>query len=116
MPLSDHERQLLAEMEAAFAQDDPRLASTLNGKVRTRQASRVLLGVLLLLGGMAILLGGLVAKITALGIAGFIISLVGAFFIISNFSLSAMAMPQKKSGAGFKDRLEGRWERRNFDN
>ena len=32
MALSDHERKLLAEMEAALEQEDPRLLSTLTGK------------------------------------------------------------------------------------
>jgi hypothetical protein len=42
MPLSDEEKRLLAEMEAALAVDDPKLVSTLSGKVRTpsSQASR----------------------------------------------------------------------------
>ena len=38
MALSDHERKLLAEMEAALEQEDPRLLSTLTGKARTKQA------------------------------------------------------------------------------
>ena len=32
MPLSDHEKRLLAEMEEALAADDPRLISAFSGK------------------------------------------------------------------------------------
>jgi hypothetical protein len=120
VPLSDHERKLLAEMEAALEQDDPRLVSTLNGKIRSPQGSRVLFGVVGLFGGMAILLAGLIAKIPAVGIAGFVISLIGAFFIISNFSAGFMkgmattqSAPKKKS---WGSRLEERWDRRNYEN
>ena len=62
MALSDHERKLLAEMEAALEQEDPRLGSTLTGKARTKQGSRVLLGFSILLVGLLALVSGLVAK------------------------------------------------------
>ena len=91
MPLSDHERKMLAEMEAAFEQDDPRLVSTLTGKARTRKGSRMLLGLLLILGGMVLLFGGLIAKIIAIGLLGFVIALVGLFLVVTNFSLPTLA-------------------------
>ena len=65
-------------MEAALVQDDPRLVSTLSGKIRAPQGNRVVAGLVSLFGGMAIILAGLVAKIPAVGIAGFIIALVAA--------------------------------------
>lgn len=118
MPLSDRERKLLAEMEAALEQDDPRLVSTLSGKIRTPQGSRVVGGLVALFGGMAIILSGLIAKIPAIGVAGFVIALVGSFLIISNFSAGKLKVPstshnQNKKGWG--DRMEDRWDRRNFD-
>lgn len=120
MPLSEHERKLLAEMEAALTQDDPRLVSTLSGKIRTPQGSRVLVGVIALFGGMAILLAGLIAKIPAIGIAGFIISLVGAFLIISNFSTgvmnNAVGNKSSKNKKSWGNRLEERWDKRNYEN
>lgn len=119
MPLSDHEKRLLAEMEAALSSEDPRLVSALNGKVRTRQAARVLTGALLALTGMAILLAGLIAQVVALGIAGFIVSLVGLVLIFSNFrgpsAGGARGETPKGAKPGWSSRLEDRWERRNFD-
>ena len=107
-------------MEAALEQDDPRLVSTLSGKIRTRQGGRVVAGASALFGGMAILLGGLIAKVPAIGIAGFITSLVGTFLIISNFSAgkmrSATAGNKSKSKKAWGDRLEERWDKRDFDN
>ena len=123
MPLSDHERRMLAEMEAAMEQDDPRLVSTLTGKARTRQAGKVVTGLLITLGGMAVLVGGLVAKLVPLGILGFIIALVGVVFILSNLlgaarpgQPAASKKAPKKSGFGkWSDGFEERWDRRNFE-
>jgi len=117
MALSDHERKLLAEMEAAFEQEDPRLVSTLTGSARTKQGSLVFYGIFGVLAGMGILFGGLISKVIAFGLLGFVIALVGAFFIFTNFSLGrgGRSMPKAKKQK-WSDRLEGRWERRNYDN
>jgi len=121
MPLSDHEKRLLAEMEAALQQDDPRLVSTLTGKARTRKASRVLSGAVTALVGMIVILSGLVAQIVPLGIAGFIVALAGIVLIFSNLSLfdngTALAgsAPKGPKKGGWSARLEERWERRNND-
>ena len=69
MALSDRERRLLAEMEEALATDDPRLESRLAATTMTASRPRILLGVSLTLGGIAILFGGLVAKATPIGVA-----------------------------------------------
>ena len=107
-------------MEAALEQDDPRLVSTLSGKIRTPQGGRVVLGICALFGGMGILLAGLIAKIPAIGIAGFIISLVGAFLIISNFSAgmvkNSAGAKSSKNKKSWGSRLEERWDKRNFEN
>ena len=123
MALSEHEQKLLAEMEAALAADDPRLVGALSGKARTRQASRVLTGSLAVLVGLIIIISGLVAKSTPIGIAGFVIALFGAFTAISNFSLhqlTSQGAPGKgHSSTGksrkpkWSDRLERRWDDRN---
>ncbi len=117
MPLSEHERKLLEEMEAAFEQEDPRLVSTLTGSARTKQGSFVFYGIFGVLAGMGILFGGLVAKLIAVGLLGFVIALAGAFFIFTNLSIGkgGKGSPKAKKPK-WSDRLEGRWDRRNYDN
>ncbi|MEJ6578002.1 MAG: DUF3040 domain-containing protein [Actinomycetota bacterium] len=120
MPLSDHEKRLLAEMEAALVADDPGLVSTLNGRARTPKSGRALAGFFSILGGIAVLFIGLVSQLTPLGLAGFLISLVGLVLLISNLSFGKSEFKGEKGQRGnrgkWSDRLEERWERRNFDN
>ncbi len=115
MALSEHEQKLLAEMEAALAVDDPRLVSTLNGKARTRQASRVLLGFMGILLGLAIIFAGLISKFVPVSILGFIVALAAAFTAISNFSIKTVKglKGNKRKGLGLNSRLENRWDQRN---
>ena len=80
----------------------------------------VLLGFFAVLGGLAVVVAGLIAKSTPVGIIGFVIALAGAFTAISNFSLrqmvgsGAMGSPAgKRQRPGWGDRLERRWDDRN---
>ena len=111
MALSDHERKLLAEMEAALEQEDPRLLSTLTGKARTRQSSRALLGLSILALGAVVLISGLVAQATIVGVIAFVICLAGVLLIVTNISLTSDGIKVKKPGWGSS--LEERWDRRN---
>ncbi len=111
MALSDHERKLLAEMEAALEQEDPRLLSTLTGKARTRQSSRALLGLSILALGAVVLISGLVAQATIVGVIAFVICLAGVLLIITNISLNSGGKKVKKPGWGSSQ--EERWDRRN---
>ena len=113
MGLSDHERKVLAEMEAALEQEDPRLLSTLTGKARTRQSSRALLGLSILALGAVVLISGLVAQATIVGVIAFVICLAGVLLIITNISLNTGGKKVKKPGWGSS--LEERWDRRNND-
>ena len=134
MPLSDHERRMLAEMEAAMAQEDPKLVSTLTGRASLSALSasyrRLSVGAGLIFLGMATIIAGLIAKVTLIGIAGFGIALLGCLAIVSYFSGRSGAMsaagvtdagsPQGKNkgkkGPSWSQRMEERWERRNFEN
>jgi hypothetical protein len=122
MALSERERRLLAEMEAALASDDPRLQSTLAGgdtaTLARRAPGSAIAGIALILGGIAILFGGLISQITPLGIAGFIVALGGLLMVLRTISASGLpSAPRRKSGQGnFSARLQERWDQRNFDN
>jgi uncharacterized membrane protein HdeD (DUF308 family) len=114
MALSDHERKLLAEMEAALEQEDPRLLSTLTGKARTKQGSRALLGFSIFLVGLFVLVSGLIAKQTIIGVFAFLISLVGVLLVITNISVKTSGIQGKKGKRfGLGSNLEQRWDRRN---
>ena len=120
MPLSEHEKRLLAEMEEALAADDPRLISTFSGKTPSR--SRVVAGFGLIVIGIFVLFGGLISQTPPLGIAGFILSLIGAVLAISNLGGLMNGMVSKataprapKGGPKWSARFEERWDRRNLD-
>lgn len=120
MPLSEHEKRLLAEMEEALAADDPRLISAFSGKTPSR--SRVVAGFGLILIGIFVLFGGLVSQTPPLGIAGFVLSLIGAVLAISNLGGLMNGVVSKatqarapKGGSKWSARFEERWDRRNLD-
>ena len=115
MGLSDRERRLLAEMEAALATDDPRLESRLAGATMAPPRPRLALGAALTLIGIAIIFGGLIAKTTLVGVGGFIIALVGVLALIRSVDKSTLRTTKAKGARkSFGARLEERWDRRNF--
>jgi hypothetical protein len=115
MPLSDEEKRLLAEMEAALAVDDPKLVSTLSGKIRTPKKTRALAGIAFFFTGIAVLLTGLISQTIPVGIAGFVCALIGLVFVITNLSSGlAGGAPKaaKKRKPKWSASLEERWDRR----
>lgn len=121
MALSDRERRLLAEMEAALASDDPRLQSTLSGgdtATLIRKAPKsALAGLALIVAGIAILFTGLISQIAPIGIGGFIVSLSGLLMLlraVSQKGLPSVSGRVKSRGQGsFGARLQDRWDQRN---
>jgi len=125
MPLSEHERRLLAEMEEALAVDDPRLVSAMSGSAGVSR-NRLGLGVALVIAGLATLFGGLIAQITIVGLGGFLLALIGSILIYRAATTPGALVsaapqgsekaprarsPRKKLG----DRLQDRWDQRNFE-
>jgi len=117
MSLSDRERRLLAEMEQALATDDPRLQSTLAGSTMTPTKPRLFLGIGLIFLGIVVIFGGLIAKQTPIGVVGFLFALVGLLMLIRSISAPATKGAPRRKGArtSFSDRLQERWDRRNFN-
>lgn len=114
VPLSDREKRLLAEMEEALVADDPRLVSALTGTPRVVGAS-ILRGLILVFLGLAVLFGGLIAKATIVGVAGFVLALAGLIIAIRAIgapnATKGAKTPKAKGGLG--TRLENRWDQRN---
>ncbi len=117
MALSDRERRLLAEMEAALASDDPRLQSTLSGgdtaTLIRKAPGSLLLGGGLILAGIAILFTGLIAQIAPVGVIGFIVALAGLLMALRSISLAGPRVAAPKRS--LNERLQERWDRRTFE-
>ena len=102
MGLTDREKKIIEEMEAALSAEDPRLAASLEKPVRPN----ILRNVLGLLAGIALILAGVIAKFVLLGVVGFLIALASlATTRIGKFSLKTPKPP--KSGG-----MQARWDRR----
>ena len=139
MPLSEEELRLLEQMERALVAEDPKLASTLRGTAFRRSARRraIFAGVCFVL-GVGVLMTGAVARITTVGIIGFVIMLVSAtvglaamrgqrahavdprtaahpsrgFTVIDGGRGGRVRRPRRGSGHSFMERVEERWRRR----
>jgi hypothetical protein len=122
MPLSEHERRLLAQMEEALAADDPRLVSAMSGSSGVSR-NRLGLGVALLIAGLATLFGGLIAQLTVVGLGGFLIALTGSVLIYRAITTPGALVPASSQGSEkaprarkkLGDRLQDRWDQRNFE-
>jgi hypothetical protein len=119
MALSDREQRLLAEMEEALSADDPRLVSTLNGTT-SRLSASIGIAIAALLGGFAILFAGLIAQLTLVGVAGFLVALVGVILLINGLTsrtkLGQGRSPKRARRSftqGFTKGMEDRWDQRN---
>jgi VIT1/CCC1 family predicted Fe2+/Mn2+ transporter len=115
MALSERERRLLAEMEAALASDDPRLQSTLTAPAKV--GGSLIRGAVLLVAGFITLFTGLIAQIAPIGIAGFAIALVGLIAALKALTSGSVSLPRSTKGArrSFNDRIQDRWDRRTFE-
>ena len=111
MALSDHEKRMLQEMEAALMTEDPRLVSALSGDVQAVGKNRILAGLGLVVLGIVVLFGGLIAKLTPVGVLGFIIALGGVITAIS--SIGRPSLPKSRRTSSMSARLEQRWDKRN---
>jgi hypothetical protein len=131
VPLSEHEQRLLEQIERALVDDDPKFASQVRtGDRRVKARRKLQLGALLLLVGMAVLVGGAVAPSVPLGVLGFLIAFGGLALAVLNYRSATGAVEPGAAGpAGpaapgrsrrggkprrqpLKNRLEERFRRR----
>ena len=112
MPLSDREKRLLDEMEAALLTEDPRLVSALSAGPVSPARNRILIGGGLVLLGLVTLFGGLVSKVTPIGILGFLIALSGVISVISSLTPKARGPKKARTRSNISARMEKRWDNR----
>ena len=123
MPLSEHEQRLLAQMEQALYAEDPKFATSLRSPGGRGSRARAAIGVLGVFAGLGLVVGGVATTIIALGVAGFVVMLVGAVMVYSAFRFGPVAAatgegetpvqaPSQPRQSDFMNRLEDRWRRR----
>ena len=117
MPLSEHEQKVLEDMERALSAEDPKLVSALTGARGAKPArARLALSASMVVFGIGTLLGGLIVKMTYIGVIGFALALAGTYMAISqSSSRSAPKMAKLNRAKGrqsFIQRLEERWDHR----
>jgi hypothetical protein len=131
VPLSEHEQRLLEQIERALVDDDPKFASSVrSGDRRLKARRRVQIGVLLLLVGLGVMIGGVVAQSVPLGVLGSLVMFGGGALIVLNYKNATGAAevgsgPAAPGPAGrgrtrgargsrqpLKNRLEERFRRR----
>ncbi len=132
VPLSEHEQRLLEQMERALYAEDPKFVSTLRGaSLRVRYRRRALLSAVGFVLGVVGLMTGLVTKLIAVSVFGFVLMLVSTIVAISAWrrlsSKSADLTSVTETGPGVRvmrrgggrgprtslmQRLEQRWDRR----
>ncbi|GEO95987.1 DUF3040 domain-containing protein [Kocuria turfanensis] len=119
MPLSEHEQQLLAQLEKQLHADDPRFVTSMGSRaVRGASTRNIVLGIVIAVVGLLVLLGGVVLKSVLLGVLGFVV--MGAGVYVATLR-SGKPRAEGASGKGgsprrsspFLQNLEQRWDQRN---
>lgn len=129
VPLSEHEQQLLEQMEQALYAEDPKFASQMQGAgAKAAARRRIAIGVVGVLLGLGLLLAG-VSTTMWLGAAGFALMVASVAYAVTpprrraalgtvqpDGSVRRVAPSQKarqtKPSGSFMHRLEERWDRR----
>ena len=135
MPLSDHERRQLEQIEAALRASDPRFAGAVRAAdPRVHYRRRVIAAALGFLAGVGLLLAGVVVNIILIAVAGFVVMLACSMWAVTSYRRMTGNIPGhspaedrgfgkiwraatgrwsgKRPGAGVMGRLEERWRRR----
>ncbi|HEY5985176.1 MAG TPA: DUF3040 domain-containing protein [Streptosporangiaceae bacterium] len=135
MPLSEHERRQLEQIEQALRASDPRLAGAAHATdPRVHYKRRVIGAALGFLIGVLLLFSGLVINVILVAVAGFAVMLACSLWAVTSYQRMtatttgqvpaqakrfvkkrrAAKVPRvgKQAGSGLRGRLEERWRRR----
>jgi hypothetical protein len=121
MPLSEQEQRLLEEMERSLYQNDSDFVARVTKRHGRPTYTSITLGVLGALAGVAVIVVGLAVREPWVGIVGFVLMLAGVLYALRP-GMRGPAAPRAKgttssrSGGGFMDRMNERWDKRNQDN
>ncbi len=135
MPLSEHEKRQLEQIEQALRADDPRLANAVHATdPRVHYRRRVIAAALGFLIGVGLLLAGVVINVTLIAVAGFLVMLTCSMWAVTSYRrMTGSATGRvpardgrsgkkrraagdrragKQAGSGLIERLEERWRHR----
>lgn len=129
MPLSEHEQQLLEQMEQALYAEDPKFASQMQGAgARAARRRRIAVGVVGVVVGLAVVLVGVNTQLWVLGAVGFAVMVASVAFALTpqrrRTRLGSVqpdgtirrpnpaARTKSARGGSFMERMEQRWDRR----
>ncbi|HVE64377.1 MAG TPA: DUF3040 domain-containing protein [Mycobacteriales bacterium] len=133
MPLSEHEQQLLDQIERALYAEDPKFASTVRSSdLKTHLVRRIRRASVLLVAGLVALVVGAALSQWALGVAGFVLMLGACLVIVRSLQgfggrdgsprssrparrksqrpMSVHSEPGERGG--MLGKIEARWKRR----
>ena len=135
MPLSEHERRQLEQIEQALRADDPGFADAVAaGGPRVRYKRRLIAAALGFLTGVGLLAAGVVINVIPIAVAGFVVMLACGLWAVTSYrrmtGIATGRVPVKnrasgkqrraargrragkQAGSGLMERLEERWRRR----
>ena len=135
MPLSEHERRQLEQIEQALRADDPRFADAVRAAdPRVHYKRRVIAAALGFVIGVGLLLAGVVVNVILIAVAGFVVMLACSLWAVTSYrrmtGIATGRVPAqdrragkerraakggragKQAGSGLMERLEERWRRR----
>ena len=135
VPLSEHERRQLEQIEAALRAGDPRFAEAVRAAdPRVHYRRRVIAAVLGFLAGVGLLLAGVVVNVILVAVAGFVVMLACSMWAVTSYRrmtgrttgrapvkdrgpgsrrhAARGRRPGQQAGSGLMGRLEERWRRR----
>jgi len=116
MPLSEQEQRLLDEMERHLMGNDADVV-TADGSGRTLSYRNIVLGVLLVLVGLGGIIAGVASPLLFIGVIGFVVMLAGVILAVTPARGARLPRSRARSSAGapragFMDRMNDRWDRR----
>jgi hypothetical protein len=101
VPLSEHEQRLLEQIERALVDDDPKFASSVrNGDRRLKARRRAQFGVVLVVVGLAVLVGGAVAQSFVIGALGSLVMFGGAALAVLHYKTATGAVEAGNGSSG----------------
>jgi hypothetical protein len=135
VPLSEHERRQLEQIEQALRADDPGFADAVHAAdPRVHYRRRVIAAALGFVIGVGLLLAGVVINVIPVAVAGFVVMLACSLWVVTSYrrmtGLTTGRAPAqarrsgkerrgvnggragKQAGSGLMGRLEERWRRR----